>query len=123
MCSSGSRPAEACWAARSDVGGPQNAASGGGVGRAVQHARRMQQQQGASPPAGARLNLLAHRGGTTASATAVLDHPNLGRRHAKPRRRAACEWCVKLALKIIRRRRVQHTTFSMQANGTRLPAR
>ena len=65
VCSSGARPAAACWAARSDVGGPQNAASGGGVGRAVRHARRMQQQAAASPPAG----------GSTYSRTAVARRP------------------------------------------------
>jgi len=89
-------PRRRCWTARGDVGGPQNAASGGGVGRAMRHARRRRQQAAGCFAGGRRLHLLAHRGGTTASATAVVGHPNLRRRNAKPRRRAACGWCVKL---------------------------
>ena len=95
VCSSGARPAAACWAARSDVGGPSKC----GVGRR-RRARGAARAQDAAASgcfaAGGRLHLLAHRGGTTASATAVLDHRNLRRRNAKPRRRAACGWCVKL---------------------------
>ena len=118
-CQCAARPA-ACWAARSDVRGPQNAASGGGVGPAVRHARRMQQQAAALPPAS----------GSTYSRTAVAQRPPLRlcwitptsadgtrSRGAVLRANGASSWAFK------RRRRACATTFSRQANGTRLPAR
>jgi len=58
-------PRRRCWAARGDVGGPQNAASGGGVGRAMRHAPKRRQQAAASPAAG----------GSTYSRTAVARRP------------------------------------------------